>query len=346
MSEKRVYIANTGGTIGMQAGADGYRPAPGYLARRMAGMPELHAEEMPEFVIGEFDPLLDSSNMAPQDWMRIGRPVLEQWDEFDGFIVIHGTDTMAYSASALSFALDGITKPVIFTGSQIPLIEVRSDARTNLVTALQIAARFPIPEVCLFFGDRLLRGNRSTKVSAGGFDAFESPNFPPLGLAGVDLEVRSDLVRRPHRGAADTPKRPHFTEVRPAEVIALKIFPGISREILRNALQPPTEGVVLETYGVGNAPEEPELLAVLAEATARGVVVVNCTQCLYGTVDMDDYAPGSALGRAGVTCGRDMTSEAALTKLVYLLSLDLGVDEVRRRMSLNLRGELTEKASA
>ncbi|MEM7049557.1 MAG: asparaginase [Acidobacteriota bacterium] len=339
---KRVYIANTGGTIGMKWSPRGYCPEAGFLESQMAKMPELKAPGMPEFVIEEFDPLLDSSNMTPRDWIAIGRRLMAHRDDFDGFIVVHGTDTMAYSASALSFALRGLAKPVIFTGSQIPLVEVRSDARTNLVTALQLAAGSPVPEICLFFGNQLFRGNRATKVSAGGFGAFESPNFPALGTAGVDLQVHWDLVLPPEQGVP----QPRFTEVRPAKVVALKLFPGMPPEILANALRPPTEGVVLETYGVGNGPGDAELLRVLEEAADRGVVIVNCTQCLYGRVDMEDYATGSALGRAGLTSGSDMTTEAALAKLFYLLSLGLGVDEVRRQMPRSLRGELTEVATS
>lgn len=340
MSVGAVYIANTGGTIGMRRGPSGYVPAPGFLAERMAAMPELARDEMPSFTVREFPTLLDSANVGPPEWTAIGRDLIAHYDRYDGFVVIHGTDTMAHSASALSFLLEDLGKPVIFTGSQIPLVEVRSDGRENLITSMLIAARQPVAEVCLFFGNRLYRGNRATKVSAGGFDAYDSPNYPPLGVAGVDVELREERVRRPPPGTTT-----RLAEPAPAEVAVLRVFPGITARAVERALAPPVAGAVLETYGVGNAPEDPALLAALTEATARGVVVVNCTQCLRGRVDMTDYATGGALRRAGVVGGADMTTEAALAKLYYLLGKGLDPDQVRGQMAEDLRGELTIVAS-
>ena len=336
MSRGRVYIAHTGGTLGMRRGPRGYVPAPGFLEERMAAMPELQRDEMPGFTVREYPTLLDSANVRPADWAAIGRDLMAHYHGYDGFVVLHGTDTMAFSAAALSFMLEGLGKPVIFTGSQIPLVEVRSDGRENLITSMLIAARQPVPEVCLFFGSRLLRGNRATKVSAGGFDAFDSPNYPPLGEVGVDIELDLDRVRRPEPGAA-----PRLAEPAPAELAVVRLFPGISAAVVERALAPPVAGAVIQTYGVGNAPEDPALLAALAAAAARGVVVVNCTQCLRGGVDMGDYATGGALRRAGVLDGADMTTEAAVAKLYYLLGSGLGADEVRRLVAEDLRGELT-----
>jgi L-asparaginase len=345
LTRGKVYIANTGGTIGMRRGPRGYTPAPGFLAERMTAMPELRGPEMPAFVVHEYPTLLDSANVRPADWVAVGRDLLANYDRYDGFVVIHGTDTMAFSAAALSFLIEGLDKPVIFTGSQIPLVEVRSDGRENLITSMLIAARQPIPEVCLFFGDRLFRGNRATKVSAGGFDAFDSPNFPPLGEVGVDIELRLDLVRRPGLGevaeAGGEPARPRLAEPAPAEIAVLKLFPGISARVVERVLEPPVAGAVLETYGVGNAPEDPALLAALEAACRRGVAVVNCTQCLRGGVDMGDYVTGGGLRRAGVVGGVDMTTEAAVAKLYYLLGRGLDAGEVRRQIRLDLRGELT-----
>ncbi len=320
----------------MRRGPGGYAPAPGHLTQLLARMPSLSDPALPETELQEFAPLLDSSDMAPADWERIARVLAERYDHFDGFVVLHGTDTMAYSASALSFLLEGLAKPVIVTGSQIPLEEVRSDARENLVTALLLAARAELHEVALFMNAQLLRGNRATKVSASGFDAFASPNQPPLGRVGVELELRHELLLPPQPGPLRV--RP----LRAVAVAALRLFPGMSAELLRNVLRPPLRGLVLETYGAGNAPSrEPELLDALRDAARRGVVVVNCTQCLRGRVDMSGYATGAALARAGVISGSDMTAEAALSKLIWLLSQELEPAEVRALMQRDLRGELS-----
>jgi L-asparaginase len=335
---KRIYIAYTGGTIGMRHGRDGYSPAPGYLQKQMRAMPELRHESMPEWIINEYAPLLDSSNMTPRDWIKIAGDIAANYDAYDGFVVLHGTDTMAYTASALPFLLEGLAKPVLITGSQIPLCEVRNDARENLITSLLIASQYDVPEVCLYFGGLLLRGCRSVKVSADGFAAFASPNVPPLGTAGIDIEINHDLVRRPR-----TRGRLKALEMRRTPVVsALRLFPGISPELVRNVLRPPLEGLVLEAYGVGNGPDHDEaFLAALTEATARGVVIVDCTQCLEGTVNLGEYAAGSALARAGVISGYDMTAEAALAKLYSLFARGFTPAKVKREMGRDLRGEVT-----
>lgn len=337
--KRRVYIAYTGGTIGMQKTSRGYAPAPGFLAEQMKTMPELAHDCMPDYTIHEYAPLLDSSNMMPDDWQNIARDIARHYDEFDAFVVLHGTDTMAYTASALAFMFEGLAKPVIITGSQIPLCEVRNDARANLVTALMIAADYPVPEVCLVFGSRLLRGCRSVKVSAEGLEAFASPNYPPLGTAGVDITIDWDRVRKP-----DPDARLTVHDLGAPVVGALRLFPGISAHVTRNVLQAPMQGLVLEAYGVGNAPDRNrEMIESFEEAIARGVVIVDCTQCLYGSVDLGDYATGSALARAGVISGFDMTAEAALTKLFYLFSAGHSSDDVRALMQQDLRGELTKR---
>lgn len=334
MGRKTIFIIHTGGTIGMRRGARGYEPAQGFLADRMAEMPEFASPALPAWQLHAFDPLLDSSNMSAADWRAIAQTIASRYDDFDGFIVIHGTDTMAYSASAVSFMLHGLAKPVVFTGSQIPLAEVRSDARENLITSLLIAADHPVPEVCLYFGNHLYRGNRATKVSARGFEAFGSPNYPPLGRVGIAIDINRDLVRAPSQPFG-------ICEVAHPEVADIRIFPGITAAMLRRFLERPLAGAVLHTYGVGNAPDHPDLLAALRDASLRGVVIVNCTQCLAGTVDMRGYATGKALADAGVVSGYDMTPEAALTKLFCLLSLGLETGTVRRRVGEDLRGELT-----
>lgn len=340
MTRKRVYIAYTGGTIGMRRTRDGYSPEPGYLQQQLDAMPELSHDSMPLVTIHEYAPLLDSSNMTPREWVKIAHDIADHYDDYDGFLVLHGTDTMAYTASALPFMLSGLAKPVIITGSQIPLCEVRNDARENLITSLLIASTYDIPEVCLYFGGKLLRGCRAVKVSAGGFAAFDSPNFPPLGNVGIDIEINRPFIRP----VDDRRPRLSVVDFQSPVVSALRLFPGISPELVRNVLRSPLQGLVLEAYGVGNGPDsDVAFLQALEEATQRGVVIVDCTQCLEGTVNLTEYTAGSALARAGVISGFDMTAEAALAKLYYLFSRGDSPDDVKRAIQEDLRGELTRR---
>jgi L-asparaginase len=304
----------------------------------MAQIPELQAEGMPAYTIHQYDPLLDSANMSPHHWAKIAFDIRDHYDDYDGFIVIHGTDTMAYTASALAFMLQGLEKPVILTGSQIPLNEIRNDARDNIITSLMIASRYAIPEVCLYFGEKLLRGCRAEKVHANSLQAFDSPNFPPLGVAGIEIDIHWDLILPVNHLA--TPLR--IQDIGEHTVAALRIFPGISAQFVANALRPPLKGLVIEAYGVGNAPAmNTEFLQVLHTATQAGIVIVDCSQCLYGSVALDSYATGSALAKVGVIGGFDMTVEAALVKLYYLFSLGYDSQIVCQKMQENLRGELT-----
>ena len=335
---KRVYIAYTGGTIGMQKAARGYKPVPGFLQTMMSVLPELKHSSMPLYDIREYKPLLDSSNMTPDDWLIIAEDIATHYASYDGFVVLHGTDTMAYTASALPFMLQGIQKPVIITGAQIPLCEVRNDARENLITAMLIAANFAIPEVCLCFGSKLLRGNRAVKVDAEGFDAFDSPNFPALGTVGIEIKINWDLVKPPYKRAKTIKVNP----MRESPVAVLRLFPGISADIINNVLQPPIKGLVLETYGIGNGPEDAGLLNAFKAASDSGVVIVNCTQCFKGSVNMEDYATGAALAGAGAISGYDMTVEAALAKMAYLFSRNLPLEAIKENMQTNLQGELSK----
>jgi L-asparaginase len=246
----RVYVIYTGGTIGMRQQGDGYAPSPGFLVDQLTFMPEFSSDLLPSFDVHEYESLLDSSNMLPSDWLTIARDIAIQHDNYDGFIVLHGTDTMAYTASALAFLLPGLKKPVVVSGSQIPLCEVRNDARDNLITSLMVASQPNLPEVCLSFGKRILRGCRAVKVSADRLNAFDSPNFPPLGRAAISLQLAHDLVRK-----VPTDVELIAPIIRKPEVAALRLFPGISSQLIRNVLQPPLQGLVLEAYGVGNGPD-------------------------------------------------------------------------------------------
>lgn len=313
-----------------------FAPAAGALAAALAAMPELRREPLPEVELVEFEPLLDSSDMQPGDWQRVADALAARLPDAAGAVVLHGTDTMAYTASALSFMLAGLDRPVVLTGSQIPLTEVRSDARENLVTALLLAASPGLHEVCIYLNGRLLRGNRATKVSSQGFDAFESPNLPPLAEVGVEVRWRDELLRPPAAPPLEA------LRLQPVPVVALRLFPGITAAVLRQVLGDPVRGMVLETYGSGNAPtRDASLLAALAEASARGVVIVNVSQCLRGAVRMDAYAAGRGLLEAGVVSGGDMTAEAALTKLTVLLSQGQGPAAVASAMARDLAGELS-----
>lgn len=335
MERKHIYIAYTGGTIGMQKSDHGYVPVSGFLQQQLEKMPEFHRPEMPLFTIHEYEPLIDSSDMTPTDWQRIADDIGENYHQYDGFVILHGTDTMAYTASALSFMLENLEKPVIVTGSQIPIAELRSDGQANLLNALHIAANYPVNEVTLFFNNQLLRGNRSTKSHADGFNAFTSPNLPALLEAGIHIEVKADKLNQPSVG----PFKVHTINDQPVAVIMM--YPGISPDVVKNALKQPVNAMILLTFGVGNAPQQPELLDLLKQATDRGVLVLNLTQCLAGRVNMGGYATGCALADAGVLSGYDMTPEAALAKLHFLLSQSLPFETLRTLVQKDLRGELS-----
>ncbi|NSL63879.1 asparaginase [Yersinia pestis] len=336
MQKKSIYVAYTGGTIGMQRSDNGYIPVSGHLQRQLALMPEFHRPEMPDFTIHEYAPLIDSSDMTPEDWQHIANDIQQNYDLYDGFVILHGTDTMAFTASALSFMLENLAKPVIITGSQIPLAELRSDGQTNLLNALYLAANHPVNEVSLFFNNQLFRGNRTTKAHADGFDAFASPNLSVLLEAGIHIRRQSSVVSPTSNG----PLIVHRITPQPIGVVT--IYPGISGAVVRNFLLQPVKALILRSYGVGNAPQKAELLDELKNASDRGIVVVNLTQCISGSVNMGGYATGNALAQAGVISGFDMTVEAALTNCNYLLSQSLSPNEIRQLMQQNLRGELTD----
>jgi len=366
-TRRHVVVLHTGGTLGMVRDASGaYAPRADALAAALRQLPELDDPRLPRLRLEEFDDLLDSSDVRPREWQRIadrvaaafaggGADASRRADEArpvdgvgpadgvrpaDGVVVLHGTDTMAYTASALAFLLQGLPGPVVLTGSQLPLVEVRSDGRDNLITSLLLAATPGWAEVAVYLGSSLLRGCRTTKVSTHGFDAFASPNLPPLADVGVDVIWRPELRRAP-----GGPLR--VGRLADVGVVALRLFPGITADTLRNVLRDPVRGLVLETYGSGNAPSrDAALLAVVREAVARGVVVVNVSQCLRGAVRMGDYAAGRALAEAGVVSGGDLTAEAALAKLQVLLSRGDPPATVAEAMTRDLAGELTPESAS
>lgn len=334
--KKNILILNTGGTISMVKTAQGYAPRQGYVQSVLSTMPALSHEDMPHFIIKEYEPLLDSSNMTVNEWNRIAADIAHEYEHFDGFVIFHGTDTMAYTASALSFMLENLDKPVILTGSQIPLSEIRNDAVDNVIISLWLSAHQPINEVCIYFNQQLMRGNRTQKISAEQFNAFDSPNFPHLAEFGIDIKLHHELLlARPSQPFRLQTIRPHF-------IANFRLFPGFATDVLGYVLQKSLQGLVLETYGAGNAQNnDPRFLALLEEACQRGVVIVNCTQCQHGRVEMDQYATGYTLKKAGLISGHDMTPEAAHCKLLYLLSKYTDIAQIKTLMETDLCGELS-----
>ena len=334
---KDVLIIHTGGTIGMRATPEGYRPSAGYLAEALELIGDLHRSDFPSWELYEMDPLLDSSNMSVREWNTVAGLINEKRDDYRGFVVLHGTDTMAYTASALSFALRGLDKPVVLTGSQIPLSELRSDGKDNLITSVMIAAEGVCREVCLYFSGKLLRGNRAMKMSADGLMAFDSPCYPPLAEVGISIKYNLPALRR-----ADNEEY-SFNPLCEVPIGVLKVFPGIQFGLFADIMTDKLQGIVLETFGAGNIPDcGNELLPIIKRAFEAGSVVAVCSQCPAGTVSLGAYQTSSSLKSAGAVSGRDMTTEAAVAKLYYLFSLGLNKQEIKRRMETDLAGELTE----
>lgn len=338
LSHKNILVIYTGGTIGMVSTKQGYDIETGYLSKAIAGNRDLYHYNMPSFEVKEYDDLIDSSNVKPKRWVSLALDVIKNYDKYDGFVILHGTDTLAYTASVLSFMLGDIQKPVIVTGSQIPLSKVRSDGISNIINSLMFACSDDIKEVCVYFNQKLRRGNRTTKVSATDFDAFISPNYPSLAYVGIELDLKKKRLWKRETKVDSL----NFENFKVPKIAILNIFPGMGIEILETILKPPLQGLILKTYGAGNIPNNENILKSLAEANKRGVVIVNCTQCMYGTVKMGTYKAANGLVDTGVISGFDMTDEAALGKLFYLLCQPkLSQDDVKKAFAKSLQGEVT-----
>ncbi len=341
LPKSKVMIIYTGGTFGMSYDKDGTL-IPFDFSLILEHLPTLRSLLLDLTVIS-FDSPVDSSNIDPSHWQAVGQIIRDQYESQDGFVVLHGTDTMAYTASALSFMLRGLSKPVILTGAQLPIGEPRSDARENLITSLEIASRYvdgraAVPEVCIYFDYQLLRGNRSRKVESEHFDAFESGNYPPLATAGVKIDYNTSAIHSPAKG-----EKLELRSKFDPSVAVLKLFPGITPMVVDALLGiRGLKALVLETYGSGNAPTASWFVDALRGAIERGLLVLNISQCSGGMVLQGRYETSRQLRDIGVVGGADMTTEAALTKLMLLLG-EFGIEAAKKTITLSICGELTEE---
>lgn len=292
-----------------------------------------------------FDPLIDSSDVEPSLWVSLAGLIEEKYDVYDGFVILHGTDTMAYSASALSFMIEGLTKPVIFTGSQLPIGMPRTDGKENLISSVEIAAAKDenghaiVPEVCICFDNILMRGNRTSKINSDNFRAFRSENCPPLAEAGINIRYNRSEIIYPQ----DWEKRPVFHKELDTRVSILKLHPGITPQVVRSILcSNGPRAIIIETYGAGNAPSKEWFLNLVKEAASMGKILLNITQCIAGSVNMDIYATGKCLKDAGVANGYDSTTESALAKLFHLMGVSDKNKDVQKGLENNLRGEISK----
>ena len=343
-TKSAILLIYTGGTIGMKEDPAIQALRPFNFSQILEEVPELgkFAYRIDSYT---FDPIIDSSDVEPSLWVAITELIEEKYDEYDGFVILHGTDTMAYSASAVSFMIEGLTKPVIFTGSQLPIGIPRTDGKENLISSVEIAAARDseghalVPEVCICFDNILMRGNRASKINSDHFRAFRSPNFPPLAEAGINIRYNLQLIRRP----VDWNARPVFHKTLDTRVSILKIHPGITPQIVRTILcSNDTRAVIIETYGAGNAPSKEWFLDIVREASESGKIILDITQCLAGSVNMDIYATGKCLKEAGVVNGYDSTTESALGKLFYLLGEIDDNATVKSMLETDLRGEISK----
>lgn len=340
-SKAKILLIYTGGTIGMMKDFETGALKAFDFNKLLQRIPELKQLEC-EIETISFEEPIDSSNINPEMWGQIASMIEENYTIYDGFVVLHGSDTMSYSASALSFMLENLAKPVIFTGSQLPIGDLRTDAKENLITAIQIASlqaknKPVIQEVGLYFEYKLYRGNRTTKINAEHFNAFTSPNYPALAESGVHLKVEQHLFL-PQKSA----KKLLVHKKLDNNVFVLKLFPGINESVLQAIIHIPNlKGIVIETYGAGNAPTDEWFINILQEAVNIGIHIVNVTQCSGGSVNMGQYETSTALKKLGIISGKDITTEAAITKLMYLLAQNVASSSFKTIFETSLRGELS-----
>ena len=340
---RSILLIYTGGTIGMKQDPETSALKPFNFKHILDEVPELKkfGYKIDSY---SFDPLIDSSDIEPRFWVDLVRLLKENYQAYDGFVILHGTDTMSFTASALSFMLEDLEKPVVLTGSQLPIGMLRTDGKENLISSIEIAAakdsrgRPMVPEVCIYFESQLYRGNRTTKYSAENFRAFKSANYPVLADVGIHIKYNTSLINYPHSWGR--PLKIH-TELN-TDVVILKIFPGLKKEMMDAVVDiPGLRAIVLETFGSGNAPTGEWFTGTIKRAVGKGIIVLNITQCHAGSVDMDAYATGKALKEEGVVSGYDSTTEAALTKLFFLLGQNTDNLCVKSLLEKNLRGEIS-----